>query len=388
MGWTKKSGVAQYAGADWNNLVQKQSDCSPAQARRIAMMNPDITFFFICNGVMVLEGPVIYETFNPGDAVFFSGTPWYGSAPQCDAYEKNGMAVAYSNAKTSADFETIACYLTADGVPAVDIVSIFAANYASGTSPYFRANNNNPPTTDPFNPNIQDILSNGVQTLQNAGIVVLLTATNGWAEVGWSEFPNTQAGQTDAQAFAAYMKGIVDQYGLDGIDIDDEYSTGQPYDTSLIMVTTYLKQQMPGKLITKALWSDSQYFAATWNDNGTDITLAENLDYGWEMTYGAPAKDMLPPYVSAGMAANAVVKGYSPEATSSNPTDDVQWIVDNGYGGVMIFTIDSPDGVTLMGELVDDLEGAGNWNLDPNCGSSASTSTGDKASSRSPSDAT
>ncbi len=35
---------------------------------------------------MVLTGK---GEFKPKDAVFFSGKPWYGSAPQADSYEKD-----------------------------------------------------------------------------------------------------------------------------------------------------------------------------------------------------------------------------------------------------------------------------------------------------------
>jgi Glycosyl hydrolases family 18 len=375
MGWTKKSDVAQYASADWSNFEHQESNCNLARARRIATMNPEITFFSLCREPMVLNGTGSGQNrvFQAGDAVFFSGQPWYGSAPQCDSYEKHGMAVAYSNASSADEFKKAACYLTADGMPALDVMCIFAANYASGDSPYFRANNNNPPTTNEFNANIEDILKNGVAALQEAGIVVLLTVLNGHAPVGWSEFTS----KTDAQKFADYLHGIVTKYNLDGIDIDDEYSAGNANDTSLSMVTYLMKKTMPGKLITKALWNDLEYFQATWKDTDPtppiDVALAQNLDYGWEMTYGASASVMLPAYVqnlSVGMRANTVCKGYSPGLNAPGTTQtDVQWIIANGYGGVMTFTFDDSGGKTLMGELVDELYGAGNWTLDPTCAS-------------------
>src|SRR5512140_2781775 len=97
MAWTKTPNVAQYKGADWKNFIRKEPNCTPERARRIALQNPRITFFFFCRQEMVLEGPVFekYGAFHPGDAVFFSGEPWFGSAPQCDSYQKNKMTVAY-----------------------------------------------------------------------------------------------------------------------------------------------------------------------------------------------------------------------------------------------------------------------------------------------------
>jgi len=80
MKWTKKSNVAQYGGADWKNEVKR-----PQQAREIGDSIPEVNFFFYCRQGMYLPSK---GEFNRGDAVFFSGEPWYGSAPQCDAYEK------------------------------------------------------------------------------------------------------------------------------------------------------------------------------------------------------------------------------------------------------------------------------------------------------------
>jgi hypothetical protein len=269
------------------------------------------------------------------------------------------VMTAYIDPQTPQQFTSVAGYTLADGTPAINFACIFAGNYAASTSPYLRANNNNPPTTNPFNTNIQQVLSDGsVQVLQQAGLKVLLTVTNGWASVGWSEFTS----ESDATDFAQYLAGIVSQYGLDGIDIDDEYSSGTPNDTSLIMVTTILKQQMPGKLITKALFDDYQYFQATWNGN----TLAQNLDYGWEMSYGGPPKYRLVPYTQFG-SANSLTPaqlscGFWASQPSADPDADIQWLEDNGYAGAMIYAFQEQSNVDLMGQLVNDWYGPGNWN--------------------------
>ena len=97
-----------------------------------------------------------------------------------------GVMTAYINPQTSQQFRNVAGYTLANGEPAIDVACIFAANYASSELPYLRANNNNPPTTNPFNPNIQQVLSDGsVQYLQQKGLKVLLTVGNGWSQVGW-----------------------------------------------------------------------------------------------------------------------------------------------------------------------------------------------------------
>jgi hypothetical protein len=267
---------------------------------------------------------------------------------------------AYINPQSSQQFKDTAGYTLADGSPALNVVCLFAGNYAASEVPYLRANNNDPPTNNPFNGNIQQVLDDGsVQYVQSKGLTVLLTITNGWSEVGWSEFTS----ESDAMDFAQYLKTqVVDQYGLDGIDIDDEYSTGTPNDTSLIMVTTCMREIMPDKIISKALWSDYEYFQATWNDH----TFAENLSYGAEMSYGGPPDSRLPPYTqfaaSHSLSKDQLSLGFWSGQPSSDPSQDVQWLKDNGYAGLMIFAFESQDNLDLMGQLVDDWYGSGNWN--------------------------
>lgn len=83
----KVADVAQYSGADWANEVRRDKAITLDQARAIAAANPKITYFFITKGVQMSLGAK--GVFRTGDAVFFSGKPWYGSAPGlADAYEK------------------------------------------------------------------------------------------------------------------------------------------------------------------------------------------------------------------------------------------------------------------------------------------------------------
>lgn len=154
----------------------------------------------------------------------------------------------------------------------------------------------------------------------------------------------------------------MNQYGLDGIDIDDEWSSGTPNDTSLIMVTSIMQQLMPGKIISKALWEDQTYFTSNYQGK----TLADTLSYGWEMTYGASPESVLPFYNNpGGMATNTLSKGFWSGSPSPDPSQDVNWIKTNGYGGVMIFSFETQANVDYMGMLVNDLFGSGNWNYKP-----------------------
>ena len=355
MGWKKTPSVAQYGGADWSNLIHTEKNCTVEKAKRIAMLNPNITFFFFCNGQLVLDG---HGTFDTDDAVFFSGEPWYGSAPQCDAYQKEDIAVLYINPNKSPNYPSPSAQFRAIAdQPGVDIVSVFGANYVTNTSPYLRAENN-PHATNQFNDNIQSLLDNNdIAYLQEKGIVVLLTILNGHQPVGWSQFTKEQV----AEDFANYLKNdVVDKYGFDGIDIDDEYSSGTPNDTSLIMVTSKMRAAMPDKLITKALFDDTTYFQSTWQGK----TLAENLDYGWEMSYFSPQLgNRLSQYLAWGMKKNELCLGFSAEDRFSGYWSEypgiAQSVIENGFLGSMLFAYENqPDSVGVLNGLLQGMSSA------------------------------
>lgn len=366
MSWIKVDNVAQYKGASWDNFIKKESNCTLEHAKEIAWEDPNITFFFICRGPMVLEGPVQEEhgTFAQGDAVFFSEQAWYGSAPQCDAYEKTGLSVLYISPKNLNQFQEIGDYLLLNGKPAVDMVVFFAGNFCTlDKYPYLRANNNTPPTTEPFNPNVQEVLSsNLVSQLQAKGIKVLMSVLNGHTSVGWSQF--TSKAEAEAEAFAQYLRDeVVDKYGLDGIDIDDEYSNGEVNYQSLAMVSTKIKAIMPNKLLTKALFSDSGQFQAKWQGH----SLAENLDYGWYMVYNDPSASSLDQYVALGMAKEKLLVGFSAENQFAKPTAQVTSVLQDvgksGFAGGMVFNYENTtNSIPMMEGVVNGNHGNGNWN--------------------------
>lgn len=84
-GVTKVPNVAMYEGADWKNYLYTQNYLNVETA--LWKASTSATFFFYCRQPMVLKNG---RSFNKGDAVFFSGVPWWGSAPQCDAYYRSG----------------------------------------------------------------------------------------------------------------------------------------------------------------------------------------------------------------------------------------------------------------------------------------------------------
>lgn len=93
-GWKRIPNVAQYGQSDWNNVIGKAEQVTLEKAKEIANSNPDITYFFhVKGGRMVLidkrTPENIYRVFFHGDAVFFTGEPWWGSAKNlADGYIK------------------------------------------------------------------------------------------------------------------------------------------------------------------------------------------------------------------------------------------------------------------------------------------------------------
>lgn len=367
MTWTKVANVAMY-GADWNSsFVRTVAQSAPEQGRRIALRDPAIAFFFYCSEPGELTDPswASPKAFNAGDVVFFTGQPTYFNASQFTSYQKKGMSVAYVGQTNTSALETAGCYTTADGSPAVDVVCIFAANINQKlpTGYVHLAPNVTVPNGGSIACGSAGMLmllrSPAIKELQDKGITVLLTFLNNHDDAGWSEF----ATEEDAQRFVSQMQHVVITYGLDGIDIDDEYSTGKKKNNSLAMVTSLMRKAMPGKIISKALFADLQYFGVPYQG----VTLEQTLTYGWEMTYGGVPQHRLPKYVAAGMAKNALSLGFWSGHQFRNSTADVAWLKAHGYEGVMVYAFEDAPDQALLGKLVDAWHGPGNWNKLANC---------------------
>jgi hypothetical protein len=90
-GYNKIADVAQYGAGDWSQVVGIAKNISLREAKEIADNDPNITFFFYTKGYQMVLGTNDgnYRVFHHGDTVFFSGQPWWGSAPDlADGYIK------------------------------------------------------------------------------------------------------------------------------------------------------------------------------------------------------------------------------------------------------------------------------------------------------------
>ncbi|MDR0938643.1 MAG: endo-beta-N-acetylglucosaminidase [Mediterranea sp.] len=133
---------------------------------------------------------------------------------------------------------------TMGGEPFFDYVILFAAN--------IRGDGNNAILYN--NPNVQYILDHKetlIQPLQRKGIKVLLGLLGDHTGLGFANMNATQIEQ-----FATAVSSAVTQYGLDGVDFDDEWAeygrNGYPthINGSYGNLLTSLRNKMPSKIIT------------------------------------------------------------------------------------------------------------------------------------------
>jgi len=256
------------------------------------------------------------------------------SALEADAVNAVPLTMAYVEVNSN-NFNNIGCYTY--GSPAnqyFNMASIFAANInydsASGKPVLY------------FNPQVDQILNgtNYVKNLQSQGIKVLLTVLGNHQNAGWACFRD----EATAQDFAQQLSDAANKYGLDGIDIDDEYSNCTSNNTSLIIVASKMRAAMPNKIISKALFTDLSYFQASWNGH----KLAEYLDYGFEMTYGATNYgSRLSGYLSNGMTKAKL--GIGASSGGSDGPSAAQYVKDNGIGSFMVYNVTNSSQSYLSG---------------------------------------
>jgi hypothetical protein len=270
---------------------------------------------------------------NPGEghckAAATNATTGAAAAP---AVAKQGpTSVAYVEVNNNSMLN-VGKYTLADGGGNVfDLAVIFAANinYDTSTQAAYLS----------FNENVQRVLDNAateIRPLQQKGIKVVLSVLGNHQGAGFANFPSQQA----ASAFAKQLSDAVAQYGLDGIDFDDEYAeygnngTGQPNDSSFVQLVTALRANMPDKIIS--LYNIGPA-ASRLSYDGVDIT--SKFDYAWNPYYGTwqvpgiglPKSKLSPAAVEIGGTSQSTV------------ADLASRTVGEGYGVYLTYNLDGAD---------------------------------------------
>lgn len=184
-------------------------------------------------------------------------------------------------------------------------------------------------------PGAQKMLNDqtSIDLLHKNGIKVLASIVGDHQYAGWSCFTD----EDSAATFANSIVDMVNKYHLDGIDIDDEYSTCPGNSYSMIMVVNDLKNNpgFHGKIVSKALWNDNNVFTSSYKN----IKLADLLNYGWEMSYGDVYVDsILQNYVTYGLGKNQLLAGMD-YGIATDVTTEAQNTKDGGYNGIMYYSL-------------------------------------------------
>ncbi|MFG2596281.1 endo-beta-N-acetylglucosaminidase H [Streptomyces sp. NPDC048462] len=250
--------------------------------------------------------------------------------PAPAATKQGPTSVAYVEVNNNSMLN-VGKYTLADGGNVFDVAVVFAANinYDTGTKAAYLH----------FNENVQRVLDNAVteiRPLQEKGIKVVLSVLGNHEGAGFANFPNQQT----ASAFATELSDTVAEYGLDGIDFDDEYAdygnngTGQPNDSSFVQLVTALRSDMPDKIIS--LYNIGPA-ASRLSYDGVDVS--SEFDYAWNPYYGSwqvpgialPKSKLSPAAVEIG------------GTSQSTAADLARRTVSEGYGVYLTYNLDGTD---------------------------------------------
>ena len=242
-------------------------------------------------------------------------------------FAANAQAVNMAYVEVNSNyFANARCFINSNKQSFFGMASIFAANI-NGKNPNQPEIYLNPQVTQTLN-------SSQIDEMHAQGIKVLLTILGNHQNAGWACTTDEKA----ALNFADDVANLVEQYHLDGIDIDDEYSKCATNSTSLIMMAKAIKShpKFKGKLLTKALFNDIQYFNASYQGHH----LSDYLDYGFEMTYfSGDFNNRLAPYQQAGMSMKQLMIGGNANSMSPDPYKMGEFSRAKQSAGVMVYDI-------------------------------------------------
>lgn len=253
----------------------------------------------------------------------------HGKQPHAAPTKSGPTSIAYVEVNND-ELANVGRYTLADGANAFDVAIIFAANINWDGSKAVLANNENVQRT-------LDQAATQIRPLQAKGIKVSLSVLGNHQGAGIANFPT----QAAAEDFAAQVSATVSKYGLDGVDLDDEYSdygvngTPQPNQQSIGWLISALRADMPGKLISFYDIGPASSALST-----SSSTIGSKLDYAWNPYYGTYSAPSIPGLDNSMLSAAAVDIQNTPQATAVSLASRT---VADGYGVFMTYNLPGGD---------------------------------------------
>ncbi|MGU3411630.1 endo-beta-N-acetylglucosaminidase H [Microbacterium sp. M1A1_1b] len=252
----------------------------------------------------------------------------HGRQPHAAPTKTGPTSIAYVEVNND-QLSNVGRYTLANGANAFDVAIIFAANINNQDGRAVLYNNENVQAT-------LDAAATQIRPLQAKGIKVSLSVLGNHQGTGIANFTS----QAAAADFASQVAATVSKYGLDGVDLDDEYSdygvngTAQPNDQSIGWLISALRADMPGKLI-----SFYDIGPASTSLSASSPSIGSKLDYAWNPYYGTYSAPSIPGLGKDRLSAAAVDIQNTPQSTAVSLA---QRSKADGYGVFMTYNL--PDG--------------------------------------------
>lgn len=254
-----------------------------------------------------------------------------------NAQQLNPLGICYVEVNNNNILNAGSYTLQTSNKQLFNVAIIFAANinYDVSKSRAYISNNNNVSKV------LNDV-NTYVKPLQQKGIKVLLDILGNHQGAGICNFPTREA----ARDFALQIAHTVYTYGLDGVDLDDEYAgygnngTGQPNNSSFVMLLQELKAAMPDKLITFYYLGP-----ATTRQSYNGDAAGNYIDYSWNAYYGTYSAPNVPPLTNAKLSAAATWINNTSTSTLANLATNT---INDGYGVFMWYDLKGTNAASYL----------------------------------------
>ncbi len=259
-----------------------------------------------------------------------SATQTVSSSGGSSAGVKEGpTSVAYVEVNND-DLANVGRYSLEDGSPVFDVAIIFAANIDYDGSKAVLSLNERVQAT-------LDDADDEIRPLQERGIKVSLSILGNHQGAGVANFESPAA----AADFAAQVADVVERNGLDGVDLDDEYSdygkngTPQPNADSAGWLISALRTEMPDATLS---FYDIGPASASLAEE--DRAVNAQLDYAWNPFYGTFRVPNIPGLAPEQLSPAAVdIQATSADVAASLATRTV----DEGFGVFLTYNLPGDD---------------------------------------------